>query len=129
MTLFSAEQLSAWLHYDVDPVSCEQAEAVVTGWLLDILEADYLPSITPGDPLYGWALELGGIAYENPTSMTSETSGEESTSWSVVRRAQVLDAVRSWRARTQGASSVAGLPRGRFPSAEPYPDPIRRRCW
>lgn len=123
--LFGAAELTHWLHYDVDEASCDQAELVVTGWIADALGADVVPDAEQGSPIYGWAIELGGIAYENPTSMVQETSGAESTSWSIVRRREILASVRAWGVRTT-STPRAGLARGSFPAAESWPDPVRR---
>ncbi|WP_114202322.1 hypothetical protein [Janibacter anophelis] len=125
MAIFSPSQLRTWLRYDEDEVFDEATatlvEQVVTGWL--VAEIGALPEPTPqqGHPLFGWALELGGIAYENPTSMTSDTAGETNSSWAD-RRLQVLAAARRWAEANGTTGTTRPLPRGSFPTARPWPE-------
>jgi hypothetical protein len=88
------------------------------------MEVDVLPVADPGGRLFAWALELGGIAVENPTSLTQEQSQEVSTAWSVARRREILASVRSWAARQSGRSGGAPRPRGSFPAVQGWPDRV-----
>lgn len=127
MTLFTAAQLENWLHYAAGTISADEltaTETVVTGWLLDAAELEDLPS-----PLnsrwQAWALELGGIAFENPTSMTNDTTLDQQTSWYARRREEILERVKKW-SQTQDGASGSPRPRGCFPAAQPWPEPLPR---
>lgn len=125
MAIFEPEQLRTWLRYDEDEVFDESTawlvEQVVTGWLT--AEIGSLPDPAPkqGHPLFGWALELGGIAYENPTAMTSDASGETNSAWAD-RRLQILAAARRWAETNGTAGAATPLPRGSFPKAPTWPE-------
>ena len=125
MTIFTPAQLRTWLRYDEDEVFDEDTatlvEQVVTGWLT--AEIGALPESAPtqGHPLFGWALELGGIAYENPTAMTSDAAGETNSSWAD-RRLQILAAARRWAETNGTTGSTTPLPRGSFPKARAWPE-------
>lgn len=124
MAIFTPEQLRTWLRYDeadyFDAETARLAEQVVTGWLLAEIGTMPTPEPVAGHPLFGWALELGGIAYENPTAMQDDQAGETRSVWSD-RRAQILASARRW-AETTGSASGSPKPRGRFPKARPWPD-------
>lgn len=124
MAIFDPEQLRTWLRYDeadvFDADTAKLVEQVVTGWLTAEIGSLPEPAPTEGHPLFGWALELGGIAYENPTSMTSDAAGETNSSWAD-RRLQVLAAARRW-AEANGSTGSSPLPRGSFPKAKAWPD-------
>ena len=96
---------------------------VVAGWILgatgwaSVPAEDAIPA-----PLKAWALELGGIAYENPTSQTDDQTDLVRSAWRD-RRSQILAEIRAW---AQSNGTVAGstpAPRGSFPKPLPYPDP------
>lgn len=124
MTLFSPDELAAWLQYEVEPTSAAQVERVVAGWLSEATGLDAFPDPLP-PVLYAWAVELAGIAYENPTSMTDDQAGETRSAWAD-RKRQILLSATAWGQRTSG-TSAAPLPRGRFPAAQPWPDPLGGR--
>lgn len=139
MTLFSPDELKQWLHYadesDFRTDDAVLAEQVVAGWLSDAIDLDDLDVL--GDTVLGsprfkaWAIELGGIAYENPTSMSQDGAAEISSQWQLDRRRQILDNVRAWAASRPGSTSTVPMPRGRFPTPAPWPDnyPLRSpRC-
>lgn len=132
MAYFTPAQLKTWLRYasedDFDAAAAELAEQVVAGWLADATET-VIDSMNPPPQMFAWALELGGIAYENPTSMSDDAAGETSTSW-MDRRSQILAAARRWAAK-QPSTAAGVLPRGCFPPAQPWPDAAaaRRRPW
>lgn len=122
MTLFTPPQLSAWLQYPVETAAAEIVERVVAGWLLEATGLASLPS--PPPELFSWALELGGIAYENPTSMSTDQAADVTQSWGD-RRSQILRSAAKWAQRVlpeQAPSSTVG-PRGSFPAARSWPDP------
>lgn len=139
MTLFTPDELKQWLHYadesDFAADDAALAEQVVAGWLSDAIDVDDLDTL--GAELLGskrfkaWAIELGGIAYENPTSMSQDGAAEISSQWQLDRRRQILDNVRAWAASRPGSTSTVPMPRGRFPKPAPWPDqyPLRSpRC-
>ncbi|MFT4081184.1 MAG: hypothetical protein QM638_01230 [Nocardioides sp.] len=125
-TLFTADDLTSWLHKPVTEADATVAERVVWGWLKPILKLDERPDPVP-DELFGWAIELGGIAHENPGGFTTNTSGPFSVQFDAARRTAILEEV---------AQSVgAGKPTGSFPPPQRFPDPAlpdlpdRFGCW
>lgn len=131
MAYFTPAQLKTWLHYasddDFDAEAAELAEQVVAGWLADATETD-VDSFDPPKQMFAWAIELGGIAYENPTSMSDDAAGETRSAW-MDRRVQILAAARRWASRPSSTGPV--LPRGSFPPAQAWPDSTvtPRRVW
>lgn len=126
MPLFTAEQLRTGLRYEVgddfDTAGAEHAEKVVAGWLLDATGLTEFPAPLPPQ-LWSWAVELGGIYYENPTSLETDASGEVSSAWGMDRRSQILESARAWSLRTYGrGQGGAPRPRGTFPAAGRWPD-------
>ena len=126
MAIFSPAQLRTWLRYDeadvFDDATATLVEQVVAGWLLAEIGSMPDPAPAAGHPLFGWALELGGIAYENPTAMSDDQSGETRSAWAD-RRLQILAAARRW-AESNGMTDDTNspLPQGSFPKARPWPD-------
>lgn len=125
MAIFEPAQLRTWLRYDeaevFDEATAALVEQVVTGWLLAEIGTLPDPAPTQGHPLFGWALELGGIAYENPTAMTDDQAGETRSAWAD-RRLQILAAARRWAEANGTTGTARPLPRGSFPRAKPWPD-------
>lgn len=126
MTLFSPNELTDWLQYDVQPGPAAQVERVVAGWLSEATGLDAFPDPLP-PALYAWAIELAGIAYENPTSMTDDQAGETRSAWAD-RKRQILLSAAAWGQRnaTPGAGSTPS-PLGRFPAAPGWPETFSRR--
>ena len=120
--LFTPEDLGNWLQYSVRQTSAVLAEHVAAGWLKDAMNVLELPAAPKGSSLFAWALELGGIAYENPLSLASGSLGDEASTYDRTRRERILAAAAS------AASASAGRrgPRGSFPPALPWPDPAER---
>lgn len=134
MTLFTPTELKKWLHYadesDFSEDEAALAEQVVAGWLCDAIDVEDLAPL--GDEVLGsdrfkaWAIELGGIAYENPTSMSADAAAEINSQWQIDRRRQILDNVRTWASTRPGYTSTVPRPRGCFPPPRPFPgDRIR----
>lgn len=121
--LFSPEELSHAVREDVSDEDAALAERMAWGWLSPILGLEARPD-TVGDQLFGWALELGGIYYENPTGLAVYQLGEERRQFSSGRRNEILEEVRSSVAGQTGTGG-SGLPRGKFPKGCAYPDPAR----
>ncbi|QIM19880.1 hypothetical protein G7075_00010 [Phycicoccus sp. HDW14] len=126
--LFDAAKLGSWLGYstgDVDDDQCAAVLEVVEGWILGATGWNDIPA-EPAKPLRAWALELGGIAYENPTSQTDDQTDLVRSSWRD-RRSQILAEIRTWSQSNGSAVGGQLSPRGSFPPARPYPDPADRR--
>lgn len=126
MPLFTPDDLRTGLRYEVgddfDEAGAVHAERVVAGWLLDATGLTEFPDPLP-EQLWAWAVELGGIYYENPTSLETDASGEVTSGWGMDRRSQVLDSARAWARRTYGPlQGGTPRPRGTFPPARPWPD-------
>lgn len=121
--LFNHADLGNWLHKPVTEDGATVAERVVWGWLRPILGVTSRPT---GDArsaeLLSWALELGGIAHENPAGLKAKQIGPFNEQYSWERRTAILDEV-----ATGGQPAAAALaPRGRFPRPRRYPDPAER---
>lgn len=128
MSLFTAEELTRQLQYpESDAISEEDAshtEQVVDGWLSDATELDEWPLPLPKQ-IKAWAIELGGIAFENPTSMENDSAGDVSSKWRD-RREQILRAAHAWGVRRRrDAQQQAATPRGCFPPADDFANPRR----
>ena len=131
-TFITPQRLTTFLRYPAsDPVtqdSADLAEEVALGWLSGVTQVEDWQSHTEDPVVKAWVLELAGIAYENPTSMTQDQAGEVQSAWQRDRRSQILDAAAAWAAR-KGllADTTATLSRGSFPPAQPWPDQARGR--
>lgn len=125
MAICEPTDLRDFLRYDEDDVFVEKtatlAIKVATGWLT-VEVGTIPPTVDDSSPLYAWCLELAGIAYENPTSMSTDQAGETSSAWAD-RRLQILTTARRWAAE-QGSGPVSSVPapRGTFPPAPSWPD-------
>lgn len=117
--IFAPKDLGDWLQYPVVQDSALLAEQVTAGWLKDALGVTELPAAPKGSSLFSWALELGGIAYENPLALMSGSLGDEASTYDRTRRDRILAAVAASAARGAGGSG----PRGCFPPPAVYPDP------
>lgn len=122
MPLFTKDDLEHWLRYDVDDAGYTIVEKVVTGWVFQATEWTAVPDPLPPQ-VFSWALELGGIGYENPTSQSDDQTDLVRSAWRD-RRSQILAEIRTWARSNGSAASGSPAPRGRFPGALPYPDPI-----
>jgi len=119
--LFTVADLGDWLHKPVTEPATVMAERVVWGWLRPILEATERPAEQSAE-LFSWAIELGGIAHENPAGLSSKQIGPFQEQYSAERREEILAEV-----ATGGQPAASALaPRGRFPKARRYPDPAER---
>lgn len=119
--LFTAGDLSHWLQCPVAAETALTVEQVVWGWVKPILGLTSRPDPTP-DELFSQALELGGIAHENPAGLAAYQLGEERSQFSAERRAEILRDMASGNLPAGGTPS----PRGSFPSARCYPDAVER---
>lgn len=114
--LFDLVDLPSWLQIpQVDAGTATRVRRMVNGWLQDATGLADWPD-PPPDRLWGWALELAGIALDNPTAVWSETVGGTSTVFergAQGRRREILDAARS-------AYNTAGKPQHSFPAPDWY---------
>jgi hypothetical protein len=115
--LFDAAALGAHLHTTVTPEAAESAELVVWGWLSAATGLAERPDPIPPD-LLAWAIELGGMVYDNPTSLTVRQVDDARMESTEARRDAILSAAAE-------ASDLpgSGRPTGSFPCARRWPDP------
>lgn len=107
--LFDSVELGDFLRKDVTESAAASAERVVWGWLSPVLGLTQRPDPPISDQLFSWAIELGAIAYENPTGdVTKQLGNLQVGSSSATRRAEILEAA---------TSTYALAPRGTFPPA------------
>jgi hypothetical protein len=114
--LFDLGDLPSWLQRpQVDAATATRVRRMVNGWLQDATGLTDWPDPVP-DRLWGWALELAGIAIDNPTAVWSETIGATSTVFergAQGRRREILAAARD-------TYSTAGKPQFSFPEPDWY---------
>lgn len=116
--LFDADDLTNWLGRST-PITDTKAivvEQVVWGWLTTVLGVATRPEPVTAS-VFSWALELGGIAHENPAGLSVEQLGPAQRQFSAERRGEILAEAAA------GGSTSVGSPRGSFPPARCYPDP------
>ncbi|MGI8682068.1 MAG: hypothetical protein ACR2JO_08055 [Mycobacteriales bacterium] len=116
--LFTAAELSDFLHGPVTPEAAVSVERVVWGWLKPVLGVSARPDPVPAE-VWSWAIELGAIAHENPAGLTLYQLGTERSQFSAERRGAILA-----EASDEGVSG-SGSPRGSFPPPLAWPDPIQ----
>lgn len=121
--LFTAADLGNMLQCSVTDEAAAAAEKLAWGWLKPVLgiTTDTRPDTVPAE-LFAWAIELGAIAYENPSGLSAYQLGDERSQFSAERRQEILATA---AAGGKVASSGVPTPRGSFPPADPWPDPIR----
>lgn len=112
----------------ISGVTSDQAgvlERIVWGWLKPVLGLTDRPD-TISDELFSQAIELGAIAHENPSGLSSYQLGAERYGYSSERRDAILES-----AGTGGSATGVPAPTGSFPPARSYPDPadICRSPW
>jgi len=118
--LFDVLQLTNFLGHPVSNGAAEVAERVVWGWLKPVLGLAERPDPAPPE-VFSWALELGGIAHENPAGRSYYELGDERSGFSAERRAEILTEAGTW------AGGTTSGPLGSFPDPPvlAWPDPIR----
>jgi len=119
LPLFSAQELADFIQRPVSDAAGAAAERVVWGWLSPLLGLTQRPMEVPAQ-VFSWAIELGAIAYENPSGLSQYHLGAERLYFSAERRDEILREV------GDSSQSSAGAPRGSFPPAQCWPDPPRR---
>ena len=126
MPLFTEVDLGRFVQDDVTAETATVVERVVWGWLKPSLGVDERP-VPASEQLWSWALELGAIALENPRGLASYQLGAERWQYSAERKREILDDAAS---AVSGATGTGeGVPRGSFPAAPSWPDPIQRSSW
>lgn len=120
-TLFNGRDLTdhLGLSREIKPAVAALREKVVWGWLKGPLKLTARPVPVP-EQIFAWALELGGILHQNPAAFSGRQLGDDNTSFSLARRAEILQEAAGY---PDGDSDGIPSPRGRFPAARPYPDP------
>lgn len=133
MALVTEAELGNYLHQSVNAAPAAVAIRLAESWLASAcLEMPPWPDPVPSD-LWGWALELAALAYSNPTSMTSRTTDEDTRTWDLARRKEILDAAAGKYGDGSGSASTTSGPQGNFPIALDWPDPptvpVVRSTW
>lgn len=118
--LFDAQDLEDFLGGRRVPTdTAETAERVVWGWLKPVLGLTERPTEI-SDELFAAAVELGSIAVSNPAGLSYEYDANDvRRGYQGKRRAEILDEL-----RTTAAANAGRRPRGRFPKAPTWPDPL-----
>lgn len=111
----AAGELAVWLQRPVRTDVERTAIRVAEGWLVGTTSLAAWPDPAPED-LRAWALELAGIAADNPRGLATRTVEDDTAGWVVTRRAEILAAA----ARRYGGGPA---PTHCFPPA-PAPTPI-----
>jgi hypothetical protein len=120
----TTNDIDTWLQLGgtVEENTAIMAIAVTAGWIVGATAFDAMPTAVPDDVWSAW-IELAGIAYDNPTMMTSNQVGEEITMWAGGSQARVAAILRTL---SQNYPKTANLPVGSFPpgfAEGPDPDP------
>ena len=114
--LFELEDLENYLQQGpLNEASVLVARRVTSGWLRAATKLQTWPDPVPDD-LYGWALELAGLVYNNPEGLITDTTGGVTATWERGRRDAILDLARS----TYGDpdTGAAGGPLFSFPEPD-----------
>lgn len=120
--LFTADDLNALPEISgVTEAEATAVERVVWGWLKPVLKVTERPDPV-SDELFSWALELGGIYWNNPTDLDSKKTGPFEEKYGE-RAAEILHVAATGGATPAG---TALRPVGSFPAARAYPDPAER---
>lgn len=118
--LFTAVELSDQLGQTVTDARAAAVERIVWGWLKPVLGLTERPAEI-SDELFSWAIELGGIAHENPAGLSYYQLGDERYGFSAERRVEILT-----EAASSGPAASAGGPLGSFPPPRPDTDFFER---
>lgn len=115
--LFTLPELASYLQQDLDTSTAEVARRRASGWLRSATKLTEWPAVITDD-LWGWALDLAVMAYQNPEWAQSVTVGGVTTNWGDLstRRDEIL-------AAAGALYNTAGVPGGYFPAPLGWPDP------
>lgn len=112
--LFDLGDLPSWLQVPgVDTETATRVRRYVNGWLQDATGLDVWPDPIP-DRLWAWAIELAGLAFDNPTAKWSETIDDSITVYergAQGRRQEILQ-------RARKVYNSAGRPQYSFPEPD-----------
>ena len=109
--LFDLGDLPSWLQVpEVDTETATRVRRAVNGWLQDATGLTTWPSPVPDD-LWGWAIELAGMVYDNPTAQLVASSGGVTDTYDRARRADILAAARR-------KYNTSGQPQYSFPEPD-----------
>jgi hypothetical protein len=88
--LFDLADLPSWLQVpEVDEQTAIRVRRYASGWLMAATGLTSWPDPVP-DNLWAWGIELAGIAFRNPTALTSDSIDDYSRSFDSARRAEIL---------------------------------------
>lgn len=98
---------------DAGDSACRHA----SGWLRSATGLTTWPDPVPDD-LWGWALELAVMVYQNPELLEEQAVGGTTSRWGILRLRveQILEAAHK-------AYNAGSQPKGSFPDAATWPDP------
>ncbi|MFI5839451.1 hypothetical protein ACIA8K_07025 [Catenuloplanes sp. NPDC051500] len=114
--LFTLAELTDYLQQGpLIEASAIVARRKASGWLRSATELTTWPDPIPDD-LWGWAIELAALAYDNPTLLASETVGATSRTTDRARFTAILDAARE--AYRDGSAPGGGGPLHSFPEPD-----------
>ncbi|BEL07833.1 hypothetical protein Q0Z83_060240 [Actinoplanes sichuanensis] len=114
--LFELTDLASYLQRaDLDVETAVRARRIASGKLRSATRLAAWPDPVPDD-LWTWAVELAGLAYNNPELLATETTGAVSSTWERGRQAEILAAARE----TYGGPG--GIPAGGPLFSFPEPD-------
>lgn len=106
-------ELAALLRTTVDPDAETIAIRMAQGWLQDATSLEVWPDPVP-PRLWSWAIELTAQAYENPTGLDTDTTGDNTLVYARARRGEILAAA------SRAYAGAATQPQGCFPPAENF---------
>lgn len=109
------QDLADYLQTTVTPASARIAIRGAEALLRGATKLEVWPDPVP-EQLWWWALELAGLAYENPLGKTTLTTGVETDVYPATRRAEILA-----EAAAQYGRGAALSPLHSFPDAPPWP--------
>lgn len=90
-------ELAAHLQHPTRTDAERSAIRIAEGWLFSVTRSlpvwsDPPPDAPVPEDLHAWALELAGIAYDNPQGLTTRTVEDDTRIFAVTRRREILDA-------------------------------------
>lgn len=95
--LVNTEDLRVYLQIDAEDYLLDTAEIAVQladGWLESVTPFVLAWPSPRRNDLWAWALELAGMAYDNPEGMSLHTTGGTTSGWMQGRRQEILAAAK-----------------------------------
>jgi hypothetical protein len=105
--LFTIPELASYMQQSLDTATATIARRVASGWLRSATGLTEWTEPIPDD-LWAWALELGEMAYGNPSGYASETIDDHSVTFNRARRSDILEIAR--RKYSTGSTPVYSFP-------------------